>query len=179
MAFGWEGEKVRLVPTDPERHLENAYRWINNPDVTRWMLVGDYPITREGERQWFEHLHKPEAGELHFAIETLEGIHIGFSGLHRIDARNGFATSGTFIGAQEHWGKGYGTDAARVRARYGFEVLGLRMVMSSYLEGNVASQKMQSRIGYREIGRYPKRFWKRGEWRDEVLTLLERENFRS
>ena len=31
---GLKGEKVRLVPSEPSLHLENALRWMNDPDVT-------------------------------------------------------------------------------------------------------------------------------------------------
>ncbi len=34
MAFGWEGALVRLVPLDKDKHLANAMRWLNDPDVT-------------------------------------------------------------------------------------------------------------------------------------------------
>ena len=54
MAFGWEGDKVRLVPLDRDKHLENALRWLNDPDVTRWMEIGDWPITRGFEVRYFD-----------------------------------------------------------------------------------------------------------------------------
>ncbi len=77
------------------------------------------------------------------------------------------------------WGKGYGTDATNVRARYLFEVLGLRAIFSSILEGNEASMKMQMRSGYEIYGRAPKKYWKRGMYRDEILTVLTRERWAS
>jgi hypothetical protein len=42
MAYGWEGEKVRLVPLDKERHAENRFAWLNDPEVTVWTLTGDH-----------------------------------------------------------------------------------------------------------------------------------------
>ena len=44
MAFGWEGSKVRLVPLDKARHLENAVLWLNDPKLTAWTLIGDFPL---------------------------------------------------------------------------------------------------------------------------------------
>ena len=32
--IGWKGERVRLVPPDRTLHLENALRWMNDPEIT-------------------------------------------------------------------------------------------------------------------------------------------------
>lgn len=177
MARGWEGEKVRLVALERERHLENALVWVNDPEVTRWTLMGDFPLTRLGEEEFFNRAgaaptaHPPE---LALAIETLAGEHIGFAGLHRIDWRHGVAVSGTLIGPGEFRGRGYGSDTALVRTRYAFEVLGLRLLLSEVFAENAASLGMLRKAGYREVGRLPRRYWKRGAYRDVVLLALER-----
>lgn len=177
MAYGWEGSKTRLVPLDKERHLDNALVWLNDPEVTEWVLIGDFPLTRLAEEKFFDRVTGGDEREVAFAIESLEGEHIGFSGIHRIDFRHGTAMTGTIIGSKDHWGMGLGTDAARTRARYAFDVLGLRLLMSSVLDGNERSLRMQLAVGYIEIGRIPQRFWKRGAYRDEILTCLTREAF--
>lgn len=174
MAYGWEGELIRLVPLDKERHLDNATRWMNDPEITQWLLVGDFPLTRIAEEAYFDARTKDMDRDIAFAIETLEGAHIGFSGLHKIDFRHGTAQSGTFIGLVDQWGKGYGTDAAKVRLRYFFDVLGLRMVTSGYLAGNDRSQRMLTKAGYKEYGRLPNEFWKRGAYRDHVMMYIDR-----
>ena len=178
MAFGWEGELVRLVPLNKEKHLENAVLWLNDPDVPQWLLVGDYPLTQLAEEAYFDRFNEINEKDIGWAIETLDGEHIGFSGLHQINHFHKTAISGTFLGNKEFWGKGYGTDAARVRARYAFEVLGLRMIESGILEGNERSIKMQEKVGYTVVGRIPKKYWKRGAYRDSIVTLLTPESFR-
>ena len=54
MVKGWEGEKIRLVPMERQRHLDNAVTWINDPEVTRWTIVGDMPVTKVAEHEFFE-----------------------------------------------------------------------------------------------------------------------------
>jgi len=176
MAVGYEGKLVRLVASCKERHLENALRWINDPEITETLLIGDFPISRSSEEKWFDSVNTGQS-DVHFAIETLDGTHIGFSGIHGIDFRNGTATTGSFIGEKQWWGRGFGTDAANVRSRYCFHVLGLRILYSAYIAGNVASARMQQKAGYREYGIKPRASWKRGEFRDEVLTYLDRETW--
>lgn len=179
MEYGWSGEKVRLVPLDLGRHLENACAWMNDPEVTQFLLVGDFPMTRLAEQEWFERAMKSDGTEINFAIETLDGRHVGFSGCHAVNYRHGYATTGSLIGSKELWGQGLGTDAARVRARYLFEVIGMRVLLSSTLEGNDRSLRMQTSAGYEIYGRAPKKYWKRGMYRDEILTVLTRERWAS
>ena len=73
MAFGWEGEKVRLVPLDRKRHLENAVKWFNDPEVTRWTAMGDWPLTDCAEEKFFELADGDQRQSLHLAVENIEG----------------------------------------------------------------------------------------------------------
>jgi len=174
MAFGWEGEKVRLVPLDTERHLANAIAWLNDPEVTEWTLIGDTPIARLAEEEFFDRTMRGAPSEVTFAVETLAGEHVGFAGLHHIDARHGVAFAGSLIGRKDLWGQGLGTDLVRTRTRYAFEVLGVRLLLSEALVGNDASIRMLARCGYVEVGRVPRRYFKRGAYRDAILFALER-----
>ena len=174
MGYGWEGKKVRLVPLDKEKHLANAVAWLNDPEVTERMLIGDTPISRLGEEEFFDRTMRGDPAEVTFAVETLAGEHVGFTGLNRIDYRHGVAHTGAIIGRKDLRRQGLGTDLARTRTRYAFEVLGLRMLLSEALEGNEASIRMLKRCGYAEVGRIPRRYFKRGAYRDAVLFALER-----
>jgi len=175
MPFGWEGQKVRLAPLDRERHLENALLWLNDPQTTEWMLTGDWPLTRLAEEEYFERMMRQDDTDLAFAIETLDGVHIGFSGINQIEWRHGVGTTGTVIGPADFRGKGYGSDSIVVRTRYAFEVLGLRQLLSSVFADNGASYRALLKAGYREIGRYPRRYWKRGAYRDIIRLVIERD----
>ena len=82
---------------------------------------------------------------------------------------------GEVIGRKDFWGKNYGSDAAEIRTRYAFEVLGLRLLLAEVLAGNERSLGMLGRVGYREVGRIPGRYWKRGACRDAVILVRERD----
>ena len=179
MAYGWEGERVRLVPLDGERHQENYLRWMNDPEVTRWLGNERGPITRSAQEAWFKAHEMRTEEDVTFALETLAGEHLGTSSLMEIDRRSGRAVCGTLIGDRDAWGKGYGTDAARVRNRYAFEALGLRMLTSQVFAPNEASLRMLKRVGFEEYGRLPASTWIHGEWVEDVLLVLTRERWRS
>jgi RimJ/RimL family protein N-acetyltransferase len=132
------------------------------------MEIGDWPITRGAEERYFEAADASE-NEVRFAVESLQGEHIGFCGIHRIDWPSRVGVTGSVIGRRDLWGQGYGTDMARVRARYAFDVLGLRMLLSEVMAGNPASVRMLERGGYREVARIPDRYWKRGAHHDQII----------
>ncbi|MCU0304522.1 MAG: GNAT family N-acetyltransferase [Thermoanaerobaculales bacterium] len=173
MAYGWEGEAVRLVPLERGAHLDNALRWFNDPEITAWLETGDWPLTRGAEEEFFRSTERPDKGSVHFAVETLAGEHVGFSGLRSIDWQSRVAVSGSVIGRADLWGRGLGTDSARVRSRYAFEVLGLRMLIATVIADNARSMGMLTAVGYRQVGRVPGRYWKRGAWRDQAILVLE------
>lgn len=177
MGYGIEGKKIRLVPLDYDRHFENALRWINDLDSTTWIGMQDMPISRLAEKDWFEARARAGNDEFMWAIETLNGGHIGFSNLFKVSYISGNAESGSMIGDASHRGKGLGTDAARVRAWFAFECLGLRTLYSAYIEGNEASARMQAAVGYEIWGRCPDAIWKRGQHRAMVHTYLTREKW--
>jgi RimJ/RimL family protein N-acetyltransferase len=177
--YGWEGKLVRLAPLDRDRHLANAVAWMNDAEVTRWTLVGDFPMTRLAEEAFFVERAKagPTDTDLAFAVETLAGEHIGFTGLHRIDWRHRFAVTGTLLGRKDCWGKGYGTDVAFTRSHYAFDVLGLETLLSECFAGNTASRKMLARAGYREAGVIPGLYFKRGARTDKIQLYCKRDDW--
>ena len=178
MGYGWEGEKVRLVPLDREKHFENCLRWMNDPQATEWTLIGDLPLSRLAEEDFFEKILRQDTKhptDIALAVETLEGEHIGVSGLHQINWRDRIATTGTIIGVEKNRGRGYGSDAARVRLRYAFDVLDLRMILSEVMADNIKSLRMLEKAGYTEVGRIPRHHWKRGAYRDTIILMIERD----
>lgn len=176
MAYGWEGEKTRLVPLERAKHFENALLWMNDPDVTAWTLPGDMPLARLAEEQWFDKMTGETPNDAAFAVETLDaGEHIGFAAIHQINWRDRVGHTGTIIGRRDLWGRGYGGDAVLTRTRYAFEVLNLRLLISKVFAENTASLRMLLRAGYREAGRVPRQHWKRGAYRDIVILVAERD----
>lgn len=178
MAERLVGAKVRLVPLDFDRHFESVLRWANDPDVSEGLPLGDLPKTRPAVHEWFEARQRAGDGELSLAIEALGGEHVGHSALYRIDRATGSAGCGSLID-RAHWGRGYGKDAANVRAAFAFRTLGLRRLLSSHLEGNERSARMQRAVGFVEWGRLPDDVWQDGAYRAQVFTVLTRDRWES
>ena len=70
--MGLKGERVRLVPSEASLHLENALRWMNDPEVTARLdhLLG---VTRRQEEAFFERIETQREHDLHWAILAEDG----------------------------------------------------------------------------------------------------------
>lgn len=177
MAYGLEGRLVRLVPLDPERHTEPLQRWISDPGTTRTLGTGAFPISLLGERDFLERAARSDRDGLFWGVETIAGEFVGISDLHKLDWISRHAHSGSFIGPPEARGRGYGSEAARLRAAHAFGTLNLLTLYSSHLEGNEPSGRMLSRAGYEKWGVRPRAFYKEGRLLDEHCFVLTRERW--
>jgi len=179
MPLGWEGRKIRLVPLEHELHFDNCVRWLNDPVVTAWTLIGDYPLTRVAEGDFFDRVARQSDTDIVFAIELLAEAreHIGVCGLHNVNYRHGTGVLGIIIGRPQLWGRGLGSDAIAVMTRYAFDVAGLRLILSEALAENVAAIRAQLKCGYQQLGCIPQRYWKRGAFRDAIQFCLTRDDW--
>lgn len=169
------GKKVVLRPINKATDLEAFNRWINAPDVRKFM-TGFLPIDLKQEGEWFDSLSNRK-NSITLAIETKEGELIGNIGLHGIDWASRVATTGALIGDEANRGRGYGTDAKMILLNYAFNTLNLRKVCSMAIAYNGRSLRFNAKCGYKEEGRRKAHHFKEGEYYDEVMTAVFREDW--
>src|SRR6516225_6427113 len=125
--IGLKGEHVRLVPLERALHLENALAWFNDPEITATLKL-NLGITRRQEELFFERLESNRESGFAWAILDESERHIGFIGLHEINWRHRWATGGLVLGERSAWGRGYASDAVRVRTKFAFGELNLHRI---------------------------------------------------
>jgi RimJ/RimL family protein N-acetyltransferase len=147
------GERVALGPI--RKDLVPLYvRWVNDFEVTRTLGIGCRPMTLEAELAWYEGAAKGESGSAIFTIYERESMRpIGNTDLHDISHFHRTAEFGLMIGAKDLWGRGYGTETARLMLDYGFHGLGLHNVMLRAFSHNERGLRAYRRAGFREFGR--------------------------
>lgn len=171
------GKSVVLSPYSEEAHLTQCWRWINDPEVRRY-LKNDQPISFERERELLRDLTKNPAENLFLIIETKGGrTPIGTMGLHNINWTHRRAASGAMIGESGYWGKGYGTDAKFALLYHAFCTMGLEKVCSSVLAFNTRSIAYLKKQGYREEGVRKRHIYRGGAWVDDILLAVFKEDF--
>lgn len=170
-----EGFKVRLRSPRKSTDFDNAFRWMQDPEVLR--LIGtSWPVSEQAEERYFQDRGK-DPTNISFAIETLNGKHIGNMGLHKIDLETQTAETGTLIGEKDYWEKGYGTDAKMLLLSYAFYHKALRRIESRVVEYNERSKRYSLRCGYTVEGILRKAVWRDGEWRDIILLSILKPEF--
>lgn len=138
-------ESPRLWFRAPERADVPLFtRWLQDPNVSRNLLIGRFPFNEENEMKWIEAMSAgPPSFEGKNDVVLAFGpsggtAPIGSTGLHRISWLHRHAEWGILIGETEQWGKGYGREAAGAMLRYAFNILNLNRV---YLRVNADNER--------------------------------------
>ena len=175
--------KGKLVQLRPVQRADISYflQWFNDPEVTQYLRMY-LPMTEMAEQKFIEELGTTRAAtQLIFVFEAIEsdkGKPIGSIGLHNITSKDHNATFGISIGDKKYWSKGYGTEAAELIIRYGFEQLNLQRISSSAWSFNERSIRMHLKLGFKEEGRRREAVFKNGKFNDEVVFGLLREEWK-
>jgi RimJ/RimL family protein N-acetyltransferase len=174
------GQKVVLRPVK-RSDIQYFLKWFNDPEVTQYLAMY-LPMTEMAEEKWVENLANETNGTgVHFVIEAIgneSAKAIGSIGLHGISPKDHFATFGIAIGEKDYWSKGYGTEAARLIIKYGFEQLNLHRVSSSAFSFNERSLRLHRKVGFQEEGRQREAVFKNGQYHDLVMFGLLREEWK-
>ena len=180
-----------LNPPDPPLEDElialRGWRTSDAPDITRMFQDPDAlewtraPAPyREGDaRQWLASLpaQMRRGDALPLAVtDASDGSLLGSIEL-RMQAE-GRAELGYVIAAWAR-GRGVGTRALRLVARYGFDVLGLERLEALVQPGNEASQALAARVGFEREGVLRAHSLVRGERKDMVMMSLLRGELRA
>jgi len=168
-----QGEHIRLVPLTPEM-LPVYVQWFSDTEVTRYM-GRPFPPTLAQEHEWFERVTKSDT-DLLWAIMA-EDRHIGSTGIHDIQWRSRRAITGNLIGDKSAWGKGYGSEAVRLRTRYAFQELGLEKLETEVFMENAGSRRCLEKSGYRQYGVRRRHEFRDGRWHDFWIADILRDEW--
>jgi RimJ/RimL family protein N-acetyltransferase len=149
-------------------------RWFSDPEVRTFLLINS-PISHAQEEKWFERKLEEEDSEL-FAIETLDGKHIGNIELFDVHHIHRQAELGVVLGEKSYWGQGYGSDAIRALLRFAFEELNLHRVQLRVYEDNARGRRAYEKCGFQLEGRLRDAVYRRGRYYDVLMMgILDHE----
>lgn len=173
-----KGKKVLLRPTE-EADAQRFIDWYNNKDVNQYLMWVKEPLTIEKEIAWIRSLATRDDWK-DFVIQVIEGKTlkpIGNCALHNIDSQSKTAALGINIGLPDYWSKGYGTEVAELLIGFAFKILGFTRIESHVIEFNHRSLGLVKKLGYREVDRLKKAQFKNGQYWDEFVFVLEKDNW--
>lgn len=170
------GKKVRLRAYR-EEDLKNAFNFVNNQAITRYLNVMR-PRSMAEERAWIERaMRNDDPSVVNYAIETSDGEYVGGVGLFHIELRNRSAELGIGLARVEELGRGLGTEAALLLLRHAFEEMNLHRVYLRVYDYNARAQKSYKKIGFAEEGRMREAHFRNGAWHDVVYMGILAEEF--
>jgi RimJ/RimL family protein N-acetyltransferase len=170
------GERIRLR-RDERTDLPKFVEWLNDPQVSRYLLAMRLPFSQANEEQWFENMLKNPPEEQPFAIEIRDGDgwrligNCGFSDINRT-ARN--AEVGLLIGDKSCWNKGYGTEVMCLLLRTGFETLNLNRIFLRVDEANKGGIRAYEKAGFVHEGRMRQAAYSEGRYSDYLFMSVLR-----
>jgi RimJ/RimL family protein N-acetyltransferase len=176
--YFWQGDKVRLRPLRVEDAEQFYVNTLDSPARRFLQLRIELPTSVELLRSTVEkHAGcKDVDGLIIFIVENTEGAHVGGLSFHSRDPKNGTFGFGVIIHPQ-HRRKGYAADAVRILLRYCFWERRYHKCNSACVQTNEASIRLHKRLGFVEEGRRRQSLFLDGQYYDDVLFGLTREEF--
>lgn len=127
------------------------YAWEIDPELA--YLDADSPTTLTFSQylaDYVDELDNFSHTSRRFAIDTLDGKHIGNCSYYNISQTKGTAELGIMIGDRDYWSKGYGTDAVTILVNYIFGQTDLKSIYLKTLDSNIRAQQCFQKCGFTE-----------------------------
>ncbi len=156
-----------------EDDVPYIYVWVNDPDI-RPCLNRSIVEMIEDEQEWRKSLTKRREHNQVWMICLEGGTRVGTTGLHRINYKDGTATTGALFGNKEQQSKGIGQKAKMVILNHAFNVQNLRLVYSEVIGFNQRSIRYSERCGYKKIATLPDHIKFGDEYFDLIIMSVSR-----
>ncbi|MBQ4821971.1 GNAT family protein [Aquimarina sp. MMG016] len=156
--------------------LENLVVYANNYKIARNLTNKfPYPYTEEDGVRFINYTLEDKTAHI-FAIE-INGEVCGGIGLHPhtdVECKN--AELGYWL-AEPFWGRGIMTQAIKEIIDYGFAKIDINRIFARPYGSNIGSQKVLEKTGFKLEARFEKTFFKFGEYEDELVYAVRKEDY--
>lgn len=168
--------RVYLRAFEPDDYLI-IHQWRQDKDISR--NYGGVPVFSSSlnEKKWVEDkIFDKNSSNCAICIKETDEF-IGCIFLNDIDYHNRSGHVPVFMGAKQHWGKGYATDARILMLHYAFVDRGLERIWAKVLEDNTAALRMLEKCAYKKEGLLRKSIFKDGKFLNEFVLSVLKEDF--
>ncbi len=144
----------RLVALRHKRieDAEDDYRWRVDPELAELDATVAMRLSLDDFRERIaQELRYPTAWVKRFAIDALDGVHIGNCMAYDLDTVTGEGEVGIMVGERDYWGQGYGTEALALLVDECFAMNAIRRLYLHTLEWNERARRAFAKIGFREV----------------------------
>jgi len=127
----------------------NDYAWETDPELSQLDAASPTTIAFSQYLSYYANeVCDSSPTSRQFAIDTLNGKHIGNCSYYNISETKGEAELGIMIGNRNYWDKGYGSDVVTTMVNYIFRQTNLNRIYLKTLESNNRAQKCFQKCGF-------------------------------
>lgn len=176
--YFWQNDLVRLRPwSEDDWEWDYCSSFDTNGERFGCYNV-DFPPTVSDAKEYSQKVADLSVNNNRtvFAIETLDGIHVGRINILLDDEKNGGFGIGLKIG-KEHRGNGYGTSAMKLLLKYAFIERRLNKCSESVIEGNEGSIKMHKKLGFKQEAVLKQNIYTNGRYHSEIYFGLLKDEY--
>jgi [ribosomal protein S5]-alanine N-acetyltransferase len=145
--------RLNMRPLKPSDVSSNFIRWLNDPDVFRYLETRWSAQNKETILAFVSTVNARDNEHLFGIFLKDGGRHIGNIKVGPINAHHRVGDVSLLIGERDCWGKGYATEAIAAVSRHAFLELNVRKLSAGMYAENLGSYKSFLRVGYSEEGR--------------------------
>ena len=167
-----EGKNVNLRVMEKE-DLPLFAEWVNKPE-----FLGEYNSLLQMSKSEAEKMLENPYEMKHFVIEKKDGSKIGLIFHFYVLHPAGRQLEIGYALVPSERGKGYCTEAIKIMVDYLFLSRDTMRVQALTDTGNIASQKILEKAGFKREGVSRKDFFTRGRWTDDCLYGILREEWK-
>jgi len=150
------GTKIKLRDKRPADALDD-YTWRTDLELAQLDATPLLTITfPQYLSDYASEVRYPSPTRRPFAVETLDGKHIGNCVYYNINDTKGEAELGIMIGDRDYWDKGYGSDAVTTLVSYIFRQTNLKRIYLKTRDSNRRAQKCFQKCGFTPYGHLSK-----------------------
>ena len=171
------GELVYLRRFEREDMTDRYFQWLNDGEVTRYMVNGAVPNSSENIEAYYERMSRSPNDVLFAIVDRATETHIGNTGIHDIDWIRRLGGFGILVGEKEYWGKGYGTEITRLIVGFAFDRLNLNKVWLGVHADHGGAVRAYEKAGFRVEGRLRQEMCRHGVYEDRFIMGILREEY--
>lgn len=177
--YYWQGDRVRLRPM----RREDLTLWLleeqsDSPGV-RFLNYGMTLPKSEADAESFAERYanfNNRQERIMFSVETLDHELVGGINIHSMDTKNGTFETGSRIYSPFR-GQGYGFEAKVLVLRYAFHELRFQKYNIRCVAANAYMIRHAGLLGCQQEGRIRRHIYMNGQYYDELIFGLTREEF--
>lgn len=164
-----KGPRLELRPVVASDANNIYLSWLNDSEINQFLETRWH---RQDLESILAHIKKINQSPNEVLLKILiadSHEHIGNIKVGPINIHHGSSELSYFIGAKNHWGNGFASEAISLCINFGFEVIGVHKFLAGCYELNIGSKRALEKVGFELEGRWKKQIRDAGgQWQDHL-----------